>query len=176
MALKTFRQNDEHDVVNLFGYHAGDSLASGTVVKISEGVALDEKGPVETMGAIGSAVNNTVSLRYGTRAKIVPITTKTDVALGITLMSVAEVDENGELLKFNPRKAAEMGVVLKGQAIPVLTKGVVHMPIAGSGAAGSAVRLSDSVDGGLTTASDGTIVGKTLSAIVGGAAIVQLNF
>jgi hypothetical protein len=128
------------------------------------------------MGAIGSAVNNTVSLRYGTRAKIVPITTKTDVALGITLMSVAEVDENGELLKFNPRKAAEMGVVLKGQAIPVLTKGVVHMPIAGSGAAGSAVRLSDSVDGGLTTASDGTIVGKTLSAIVGGAAIVQLNF
>ena len=49
------------------------------------------------------------------------------------------------------------------------------MPIAGSGAAGSAVRLSDT-DGVLTTAGDGTIVGKTLSAIVGGAAIVQLNF
>jgi len=176
MALKTFRQYDEHDVVNLFGYHAGDSLDSGTVVKISEGVALDSNGPTESMGSIGNAYTNTVSLRYGTRAKVVPITTKTDVALGITLMKVAEVDENGELLKFNPRKAAEMGVVLKGQAIPVLTKGVVHMPIAGSGAAGSAVRLSDSVDGGLTTAGDGTVVGKTLSAIVDGSAILQLNF
>jgi hypothetical protein len=176
MALKSFRQYSEHDVVNLFGYHAGDSLAAGTVVKISEGVALDNKGPVETMGAIGTSVNNTVSMRYGTRAKVVPITTKTDVALGVTLMAVAEVDENGELLKFNPRKAAEMGVVLKGQAIPVLTKGVVHITLAGTGAAGSAVRLSDSVDGGLTTASDGTIVGKTLSAIVDGSAIVQLSF
>jgi hypothetical protein len=176
MALKSFRQYDEHDVVNLFGYHAGDTLAAGTVVKISEGVALDNKGPVETMGAIGSTVGNTVSLRYGTRAKVVPITTKTDVALGVTLMSVAEVDENGELLKFNPRKAAEMGVVLKGQAIPVLTKGVVHITLDGSGAAGSAVRLSDSIDGGLTTSGDGTVVGKTLSAIVGGAAIVQLSF
>jgi hypothetical protein len=176
MALKSFRQYNEHDVVNLFGYHAGDALAAGTVVKISEGVALDNNGPTETMGSIGNAYSNTVSLRYGTRAKVVPITTKTDVPLGVTLMAVAEVDENGELLKFNPRKAAEMGVVLKGQAIPVLTRGVVHITLAGTGAAGSAVRLSDTVDGGLTTASDGTIVGKTLSAIVGGEAIVQLNF
>ena len=176
MALKTFRQYDEHDVVNLFGYHAADSLDSGTVVKISEGVALDSNGPTESMGSVGNAYTNTVSLRYGTRAKVVPITTKTDVALGITLMKVAEVDENGELLKFNPRKAAEMGVVLKGQAIPVLTRGVVHITLAGTGVAGSAVRLSDTVDGGLTTSGDGNIVGKTLSAIVSGEAIAQLNF
>ena len=176
MALKPFRSYDEHDVVNLFGYHGGDSLAAGTVVKISEGIKLDDKGPVADMGAIGSSVANTVSLRYGTRAKVVPITTKTDVALGVTLMPVAEVDENGELLKFNPRKAAEMGVVLKGQAIPVLTRGVVHITVDGAGTAGAAVRLSDSIDGGLTTSSDGTVVGKLLSNIVGGAAIVQLSF
>ena len=176
MALKSFRSYSEHDVVNLFGYHAGDSLAAGTVVKISEGVKLDNKGPVADMGAIGSSVTNTVSLRYGTRAKIVPITAKADVALGITLMRVAEVDENGELLKFNPRKAAEMGVVLKGQAVPVLTRGVVHITIDGSGTAGDKVRLSDSIDGGLTTGGDGTVVGKLLSDIVDGAAIVQLSF
>ena len=175
MALKPFRSYDEHDVVNLFGYHGGDSLAAGTVVKISEGVKLDDKGPVADMGAIGSSVANTVSLRYGTRAKVVATAAKTDVALGVTLMRVAEVDENGELLKFNPRKAAEMGVVLKGQAIPVLTRGVVHITLEGNGAAGSAVRLSATA-GNLTTASDGTIVGKLLSDIVGGAAIVQLSF
>lgn len=176
MALKSFRSYDEHDVVNLFGYHAGDSLPAGTVVKVSEGVKLDEKGPVADMGAIGSSVTNTVSLRYGTRAKIVPITTKNDVALGVTLMAVAEVDENGELLKFNPRKAAEMGVVLKGQAVPVLTKGVVHINVDGAGTAGGVVRLSDSIDGGLTTGGDGAVVGKLLSDVVSGHAIVQLSF
>jgi predicted RecA/RadA family phage recombinase len=42
----------------------------------------------------------------------------------MTLFDVKEKDENGELLKFNPRKAAEMQAVLAGQAVPIITKGI----------------------------------------------------
>ena len=176
MALKPFRSYDEHDVVNLFGYHAGDSLAAGTVVKISDGVKLDDKGPVDSMSdSLGQVVNGTVSLRYGTRAKVVPAGA-TDSALGITLMGVAEVDENGEKLVFNPRKAAEMGVVVKGHAVPVLTRGIVHVTLAGAGVAGGSVKQA--ANGGLTSdpAAVGTVVGKLLSNVSGGSAIVQLQF
>ena len=176
MALKPFRSYDEHDVVNLFGYHAGDALAAGTVVKVSEGVKLDNKGPVDAMSdALGLEPANTVSMRYGTRAKIVPAGA-TDLALGITLMPVQELDENGEKLVFNPRKAAEKGVVLKGQAVPVLTRGVVHITLAGAGVAGGVVKQAAS--GGLTSdsAAVGTTVGTLLSDVVDGAAIVKLNF
>jgi len=176
MPLKPFRSYNEHDVVNLFGYHAGDSLAAGTVVKVSEGVKLDNNGPVDSMSdALGLQVGNTVSMRYGTRAKIVPAN-ESELALGITLMPVAELDENGEKLIFNPRKAAEKGVVVKGQAVPVLTRGVVHITLSGNGLAGSEVRQANG--GSLTTSpgSTGIIVGKLLSDVVDGAALVQLQF
>jgi hypothetical protein len=176
MALKPFRSYNEHDVVNLFGYHAGDSLASGTVVKVSEGVKLDEKGPVDSMSdALGLQVGNTVSLRYGTRAKIVPANSN-EAALGITLMSVAEFDENGERLVFNPRKAAEKGVVVKGQAVPVLTRGIVHITLNGNGVAGGVVKQD--MNGSLTSDTNavGNTVGKLLSDVTNGSAIVQLQF
>jgi hypothetical protein len=176
MALKPFRSYNEHDVVNLFGYHAGDSLPAGTVVKVSEGVKLDNNGPVDSMSdALGLQVGNTVSMRYGTRAKIV-IANEFDSALGITLMPVAELDENGEKLVFNPRKAAEMGVVVKGQAVPVLTRGVVHITLNGNAIAGQEVKQAN--NGNLTTdsAAAGKVVGKLLSDVVDGAALVQLQF
>ena len=176
MALKPFRSYDEHDVVNLFGYHASDTLAAGTVVKISEGVKTDGKGPVSEMtDALGLEVGNTVSMRYGTRAKVVQAGATED-ALGITLMAVAEVDENGEKLVFNPRKAAEMGVVVKGQSIPVLTRGILHVTLLGSGTAGGKVRQV--ANGGLTSdpAATGNVVGTLLSDVSGGAALVRFSF
>ena len=45
--------------------------------------------------------------------------------MGVLLHDVKETDENGEKLVFNPRKAAEMEVALSGQAVPVLTRGIV---------------------------------------------------
>ena len=38
-----------------------------------------------------------------------------------------EYDENGEALKFNPRKAAELQACLTGQAVPVATRGLFLM-------------------------------------------------
>jgi hypothetical protein len=43
------------------------------------------------------------------------------------LYDVKEVDENGEKLIFNPRKADEMQVALSGQAVPILTRGLVML-------------------------------------------------
>ena len=40
------------------------------------------------------------------------------------LYDVKDADENGELLKYNPRKAAEMQAVIPGQAVPVVTRGI----------------------------------------------------
>ena len=83
-------------------------------------------------------------------------------------MDVRELDENGEKLIFNPRKAAEMGVVLSGQAVPVLTKGLVTYSGATQGVAvgnfafvsGTAGELAGAATlPGLTTK-----VGKWLSA------------
>jgi predicted RecA/RadA family phage recombinase len=49
------------------------------------------------------------------------------------LHDVRSTDENGELLKFNPRKAAEIEAVIEGQAVPIVTRGIFLLKdIAGS--------------------------------------------
>ena len=43
----------------------------------------------------------------------------------MALVAVRDLDENGEKLIYNPRKAAEMGVVVPGQSVPILTRGLI---------------------------------------------------
>ena len=47
--------------------------------------------------------------------------------LGVTLRQTLTYDENGEKLLYYPQKAIEMQAVLTGQAVPVLTKGVITL-------------------------------------------------
>ena len=124
--LKGFRQYSEHDVVNLFSYSGDSTLVyKGTAVKVVGGLDLgSDTGGIEDLGSIGNSYSNTVSQRFGVAAKVAPAG-GSDAVLGLTLMDVRELDENGEKLIFNPRKAAEMNVVVSGQAVPVLTKGIV---------------------------------------------------
>lgn len=128
--LRPFRQYSEHDVVNLYSY-SGDStlVRKGLVVKIQgDGFAPDTTSNGydvnARLGDVGAAFGNVVSQRYGATPKIGGAASG-DRALGLTLLDIRETDENGEKLIFNPRKAAEMNVVVSGQAVPVLTKGVV---------------------------------------------------
>ena len=98
-------------------------------------------------------------------------------------MTVRELDENGERLIHNPRKAAEMGVVVKGQAVPILTRGVLHV----TGLNGGNVSLlnsngvprgvfADPANAGQLTTTVGTIrVGTLLSAVVGGEAVIHFD-
>lgn len=127
--LKPFRDYDEHDVVNLFSF-SGDSthVVKGLAVKVMApgfNPGITNVSPTELLGEVGGDFGaNVVSQRYGVLAKVTTAASGESV-LGLTLLDVRETDENGEKLVFNPRKAAEMGVVVSGQAVPVLTKGLV---------------------------------------------------
>lgn len=131
--LRPFRQYDEHDVVNLFAYsgNAEDSsvvLTKGAVVKVQapgfNPLTASLSTPNAMLGSVGASYANTVSERYGVTPKV-SLATSGSSALGLTLVDIRELDENGEKLVFNPRKAAEMNVIVSGQAVPVLTKGLV---------------------------------------------------
>jgi hypothetical protein len=137
--LKPFRSYDEHDVVNLFALDYptvdlnvdGAKIKKGKMVTISNGwkntdEALDSHGlgGAAATTSPGKSFANTVSLRYGTTARVEPTDT-TEVPLGIALWDMAERDENGEKLLYHPRKAAEMQAVISGQTMPILTKGIV---------------------------------------------------
>ena len=139
--LKPFRQHAETDVVNLFSLKDddGDVVASYSDLKadggkINKGLLVSVKGngwkntddPVNKtgIGNPGASFANTTSFRYGAAANVEPFKSGQQ-PFGITLWDVAEVDENGEKLLYHPRKAAEMQAVISGQAVPVLTKGIV---------------------------------------------------
>ena len=131
--LRPLRQYNENDVVNLFAFSGNAEstsvvLTKGAVVKVQapgfDPLTALNSTPNTMLGSVGASYANTVSERYGVTPKI-SLATSGSSALGLTLLDVRELDENGEKLVFNPRKAAEMNVVISGQAVPVLTKGLV---------------------------------------------------
>lgn len=132
--LRPFRDYSEHEVLNLFAYSGAAEnssviLTKGAAVKLSaEGFTVGPTSssanqPTELLGPVGATFPLSQSQRFGVRPKVT-LATSGDV-LGFTLLDVRELDENGEKLIFNPRKAAEMNVVVSGQAVPVLTRGIV---------------------------------------------------
>jgi hypothetical protein len=166
--LRPFRQYNESDVVALFSY-SGDStlVTKGLAVKVVGDGWTNEpnSNPVELLGSVGASYTNVVSQRYGVKAKVA-VAASGDAILGITLMDIRELDENGEKLVYNPRKAAEMGVVISGQSVPVLTKGLVLYSGASNVAAGSVAFVSGAAGelaGAATLPTNATKVGKWLS-------------
>lgn len=189
--LRPFRDYDEHDVVNLFTLTDNSTDLSADNSKVNKGTLVqinDDDEPngwlnsdesVADLGNAGAAVGGTVSLRYGVTAKVKPCESGS-VPLGITLYDMAERDENGEKLLYNPRKAEEMQVVLSGQAMPVATKGIFLYSgaitsatngLASSITPGTALYQSNSGNGelGLASAGDGGTapvqVGKALGKV-----------
>lgn len=164
--IKPLRQYNESDVINLFAFD-GAAADKGAFVKASTASGWRSSDETLLMGsAVGAAYSNTVSQRYSANAKV-SLAGSGDVPMGMLLMDVKETDENGEKLVFNPRKAAEMGVVVSGQVVPILTRGVVLY----SGALLTAEnppansKIYAGAGGELTTLSTGkTLVGKTLGS------------
>ena len=163
--LRPFRDYDEHDVLNLFSYDttglsAGSiSITKGTLVKIATGwknydSGVELGGGLEFIGSAGTlSPTNVVSQRYGVTAKVVYSNTG-ETPIGMMLYDVKDVDENGELLKYKPRKAAEMQAVIPGQAVPVVTRGVFLVQgVLGTPAAGGVAYAGLT---GQITASTGT--------------------
>jgi hypothetical protein len=189
--LKPFRDYSEHDVINLFSY-SGDQDANGliasrgTVVKIVGSgfmpVAVPNSGlngvnPVDLFDALGADYDNTVSTRWAVTSKV-SAAISGENAIGITLIDVRELDENGEKLVFNPRKAAEMNVVVSGQSVPVLTRGVISY----SGTQispvnpGAGVYLGTVAGELSTTDNQQGRVGTLLSRPYNGNAVIRVNF
>jgi predicted RecA/RadA family phage recombinase len=160
--LLPFRDYDEKDVINLYAFSGSLPASKGTLVKVQAGwKATDE---MSMLGDVGASFNNTVSERYGVVAQVA-IATTGDTPLGMLLWDVKETDENGEALKFNPRKAAEMQVVLSGQAVPIVTRGIfLYNGVGGTPVAGGAAYAG--ANGTITASSAGSAVqiGKFLGA------------
>ena len=131
--LRPFRDYDEKDVINLFSLQTGATLPvlKGTMVKLhTTGWQSDQE--LSLLGDVGTSVTNVTSQRYGVAANV-DICGSGDTPLGMLLHDVRSTDENGELLKFNPRKAAEIEAVIEGQAVPIVTRGIFLLKdIAGS--------------------------------------------
>lgn len=174
--LRPFRDYNSHDVVNIFTYSGNvpnAGVPKGTLVKIvGSGVEFHDN-PVSDIGAPGAAFGGTVSMRFGVPWKVAPCQTGAagvqDVALGVTLWDIKEVDENGNKLLYNRLSQEERQCVLSGEAVPVLTRGVIYysgnLTQGGAGSVGPNVSIYAGANGELSTSSDGVKVGKTLGAV-----------
>ena len=189
--LRPFRDYSEHEVLNLFAF-GDDAVSLGTTDVVYAGSVVKVKTPgwnngqetVDMIGDVGASYNNTVSQRWGVTAEVEYTDGAGDEAsLGITLYDVREYDENGEALKFNPRKQDELQASLTGQAVPVCTKGLFLMA---TGAWNSPTVVSFNMDvyatgdGKLTTQGNKTVnnvIGRTLGGPdTDGSVLVKFDF
>lgn len=187
--LRPFRDYDEHEVVNLFAFgdvdvilNASTVVYAGSCVKVKTGWQNDQES--NQLGDIGADFANTVSDRWGVTAEVEYTDGGADeAALGITLADVREYDENGEALKFNPRKAAELQACLTGQAVPVATRGLFLMAT-GAWATSAGVTINQDVfatgNGQVTilgAKADNNRIGRTLGGPDSdGSVLVKLDF
>jgi hypothetical protein len=179
--LRPFRDYDEKDVINLFSYNATAANLTGSsnwkkpgeLVDITTGWSTDVD-MWDNSGTIGNIYNNTVSPRFNNLAKVGAVTDAGDWALGMLLHGVQEDDENGELLKYNPNKAAELQVVTWGQTVPVVRKGIFLIETAATLGANQHAALYVADDNGEigivadddTSGASGHILGFTLGKSV----------
>ena len=169
--LYPFRQYDENDVINLFAFN-GTACDAGRLVSLSTGDdSWDGIGATDDIVDLGSntgaTYTNVVSTQFTTRGKFALCAVGTN-PMGLTLMATAETDENGEKLLYNPRKAAEMGVVIAGQVSPILSRGILLYSCSDAAWTGSTITAGANILGqasgliGSATANSAVIVGVAL--------------
>jgi hypothetical protein len=162
MTIRPFRDYSEHEVINLFALQ-GESNKGTFVTAAANGFDLSAQSSFSD----DSFIDNTISARFSIANKVVaaPSGTLASMVLGMTLKDVKSVDENGYPLKFEPRKAAERDVVISGEAVPVVKRGVfLYSGVVGTPAFGSGLAVADAGDGSLkVVAAGGTnVVAKAL--------------
>jgi hypothetical protein len=162
-----FRQYSEEDVINFYSLDAATGEA-GSLVRVSS--ANLDQDPIEytTRGdAYGylNTLGHATSLYPQVPYKITKVQGTGDFVsggLGIMLRDVRTVDENGENLLFYPQKKEELQCVVSGEAVPVLTKGVVML--AQSAFANGAL-ARPSVGSWLIPSSNGLFTGVTPNTV-----------
>ena len=184
--LLPFRDYDEHDVVNLFK-SAGNlsdfidlsdatkrSTAqgdAGVFVTVSAGDLTGDWDPVDVTSNPTSLLGKTDYPHVGRNTypqaslSVEPTAgTATESCIGITLRQTVARDENGENLLYNPIKKDELFGVLPGEAVPVLSKGLITLTA-------DALTAEGSVGQVLQTAADGQVApvdrGSSTNQVVG---------
>jgi len=187
--LRPFRDYDEKDVINLYALNYDYStitswdtrVAHGRLVKLStEGWKNDHE--IDMIGHAGDMhITGTVHQRYGVKSKV-DLAGAAEAVLGMTLNHVAKLDENGEQLKFNPRKASELEAVIEGQPVPIVTRGLFLIEDAALAALNSGAGpdagsdLTSGADGGLAVWTSGDpVIGKTLGQAAGDLILIKLE-
>ena len=148
MDILPIRDYSEHDVIPFFGF-SGASANKGTfVTPAGSGLDLTQ----DMLFGDLSYIDQTVSAYFKVPNVVAPAAsgaTKSQV-VGMLLLDHRTYDENGELLIFRPRKAAEMVCTVSGQATNVLTRGrVLYSGIVGAPGFGSGAAVADAGDGSL---------------------------
>lgn len=164
MNIKPLRSVSQFDIVPFFSFN-GASANKGTFVS-AVGSGLNLKDDELTMGNL-SSVAGTFSAEFRVPWLVEPAASGCAKAsvLGMLTKGVATVDENGYPLIYDSRKAAEMDVVVSGQAVPIATKGfVLYSGIVGTPAFGSGAAIADAGDGSLkvVAATDAKSIGRFL--------------
>ena len=141
--LEPYRDYSEHEVINLFSldtsgatltdWKAGgsDDFDAGGVVAAKDSKLpgdLPSTSALKTSGALRDYLGASGQPHVGYNAyPIVEMTCEpaTEKPIGITLRQTLAYDENGENLLRYPLKKDELQAVLPGQAVPILTRGLV---------------------------------------------------
>jgi hypothetical protein len=122
--LRPLHSISEHDIINgVFTYSGSLPVKKGTFVKVVGSGWRTHESETDFLGSVGASYGNILSQRFGVKAKVA-IASTGDVAIGMLMNDVREVDEHGNKLVFDPEKTAEMQAVLSGQAVPIITRGV----------------------------------------------------
>jgi hypothetical protein len=162
--LKPFRQYNPNDVINLFAHMSG-TVNKGTFVKVVSG---DPDGnPQGSYQSLSGTPSRATSLRFENTWKV-NSTTSGDSPLGMMLYDVREFNAFGERVIYRPRHESSEGqYVASGEAVPVLTRGLVEMNgFSGTPGPGSGAVLHPTVAGQVvvSNATTGVVrVGKFLS-------------
>jgi len=179
--LLPFRDYDEHDVVNLFksagnlsdfidlsdatkrSTKQGDA---GVFVKVSAGDLDDSNdnwNPVDVTTDPTSLLGKTDYPHVGRNVypqaslSVEAVNADTDQCIGLTLRQTVARDELGENLLYNPIKKDELFGVLPGEAVPVLSKGLVTITA-------DAVNGTLEVGQALVPSANGTVSGVAYSS------------
>ena len=154
--LKPFRDYDESNVINIFTITGQTRVDKGTfVTAASSGVNLRDDSVVNNLSIYGNSVSALFTPPWSLLTA--PSGSLKNTVIGATLKDFRSYDENGENLLFHPRKAAEMDVIISGQAMPVITKGLfLYSGIAtgnGQPSFGTGFAVADAGDGSIKTVS-----------------------
>lgn len=117
---------DEHEIVNLFSKDV--TGIGGELVKIVTGAANPQNADGWAINSsVGAPISNVISQRYETKMKVTCTVSGDTVysALGFTELSTLEYDENGQPLRYNEKRAKEIGAVISGESVPIITKGII---------------------------------------------------